>query len=102
MKDDMHENEIGVGGVDAGRKDGVEAEMPKPPVGQAAESIGNHPEKKCEQVRGGQTGNAMPEDSLGGILFASCKRCDQQIVDTMGIKMNLVAVALRKTFDNFG
>src|SRR5208337_523079 len=44
----------------------------------------------------------MPEDSLAGIPFASCKQCDQQIVDPLGIKMNLVAVVLRKTFDNFG
>jgi hypothetical protein len=77
MKDDMHEDEIGVGGVNAGRKDGVEAEMPKPSVGQAAESIGKHPEKKCEQVRGGQTGNAMPEDSLAGVLLATCKQFDR-------------------------
>ena len=44
----------------------------------------------------------MPKDSLAGILIASFKRCDLQIVDPLGIKMNLVAVALRKAFDNFG
>jgi len=72
----VHEDEIGVGGIDAGRKDGVEAEMTKPPVEQAAEPIGKHPEEKREEVRGGQTGNAMPENAPAGILFAICKRCD--------------------------
>src|SRR5271157_4636254 len=102
MKDNVHEDEIGVGGIDAGRKDGVEAEMTKPPVEQAAESIGKHPEEKCKQVRGGQTGNAMPENALAGILFAICKRCDLQIVDPLRIEVNLMAVAFRKPFDDFG
>jgi len=101
MKYNVHEDEISAGGIDAGRKDGVEMEMTKPAVEQAAESVGKHPEEKCEQVWSGQTRNAMPKDSLAGILFAGFKRCDLQIVDPMGIKMNLVAVALRKAFDNF-
>ena len=102
MKDDVHEDEVGIGGVDTGRKDGVETEMMKPPAGPAAESIGKHPKEKCEQVRRGQTGNAMPENTPAGILFASCKRCDLQIVDALRIEMNLMAVAVRKPFDNFG
>ena len=102
MKDNVHEDEIGVGGIDAGRKDSVEAEMTKPPVEPAAESIGKHPEEKCEQVRRGQTGNAMPENALTGILSASCKRCDLQIADLLRIEMNLMAVAVGKPFDNLG
>lgn len=64
MKDSMHENKIGVGGIDAGRKNGVEMKMVKPPVTQATEAIGEYLEEKGKQMRRRQTGNAMPEDAL--------------------------------------
>jgi hypothetical protein len=73
MKDRVHKDEIGIGSIDAGRKDGVEAKMAKPAVAQAAETVSEDPEKESEEMRRGQSGNAMPEDAPVGILFASSK-----------------------------
>ena len=46
-------------------------------------------------------GNTMPEDALAGILRAGFIRRDLQIVNPLRIEMNLMAMALRKPFDNF-
>ena len=102
MKDRMHENEIGVGGIDAGREDGVKAQMAKPAVAHAVEPVSKHPEEKGEEMRSGQTRNAMPEDVLVGIFGKYFKGSDRQIRDLLGIEMNLVAVALRKSCYDFG
>ena len=102
MKDSVHEYEIGVRGIDAGRKDDVEVKMVKPPVAQSAEPIGKYPEEKGEQMRRGQTGNAMPEDALVGSVRTILEGCHLQIRDTLRVEMNLMDGAHCRAFDDFG
>jgi hypothetical protein len=83
MKDCMNENEVGVSGIDVGRKDGVKAKMTKPTVTQTAEAVRKDPEEKGEWMRRVQTGNAMPEDALLGILSGNPEWCDLKTFDAL-------------------
>ena len=83
MKDRVNENEVGVSGIDSGRKDGVELETIKPTIAQAAETVGKYPKEKGEEMGRGQARNAMPED----VLVRSCRviveRSYSQICDAL-------------------
>jgi hypothetical protein len=83
VKDSVHEDEIGISGIDAGRENGVEAKMAKPEIAQAAETVGKYPKEKGEEMGRGQARNAMPED----VLVRSCRviveRSYSQICDAL-------------------
>jgi len=74
MKHRVNENEVSISRIDAGGEGGVEVKMVEPTVAETAESVRKEPEKKGEEMRRPQTGNAMPVDVLVGSWRTTIER----------------------------